>query len=576
MKKLIKYYKPYVFSIIGIFVFLFIQTMTDLALPDYMSKIVDSGIVAGDNHFILITGLQMLGISLLGAACSILVGFLSARLAAYSSMHMRNDIFRKVESFSNAEFDQYSTASLITRSTNDIQQIQMFVVMFFRMVLSAPIMGIGGIIRAVSKSASMTWIIALAVVVILGMMLILYSVTMPKFKKVQKMVDRLNLIMRERLEGLLVTRAFIAEEHEEQRFDTANRDLTKLNLFVNRAMVLMMPVMMLVMNCISVLIVWVGSHAIGAGNMQVGDMMAFIQYTMQIVMSFLMVSMIFIMAPRAAVAANRVAEVLDTEPVIKDPKQSKPFLPEKKGVVEFKNVTFRYPGADEDVLLDISFTANPGETTAIIGSTGSGKSTLINLIPRFYDVTQGEIMVDGIDVRQVRQHDLREKIGYVPQKGILLSGTIASNLRYGREDADDSLLEKSARIAQATEFIDTKPEGYETPISQGGTNVSGGQKQRLSIARALVKEAEIYIFDDSFSALDFKTDASLRAALKKELGDATVIIVAQRISTIKNAEKILVLDEGRLVGMGTHQELMQNCDIYKEIALSQLSKEELA
>ncbi len=576
MKKLIKYYKPYVLSIIGIFVFLFVQTMTDLALPDYMSKIVDDGIVKGDNDFILRVGLQMLGISLLGAACSVIVGFLSARLAAFSSMHMRSDLFAKVESFSNAEFDNFSTASLITRSTNDVQQVQMFVVLLFRMVLAAPIMGIGGIVRAVSKSANMTWIIALAVVVILGLMLIIYSVTMPKFKLVQKMVDRLNLIMRERLDGLLVSRAFIAEDHEEHRFDNANKDLTKLNLFVNRAMVLMMPVMMLVMNCISVLIVWVGSKAVDMGSMQIGDMMAFIQYTMQIVMSFLMVSMIFIMAPRAAVAANRIGEVLSTKPVVVDPKESAEFLPEKKGVVEFKDVTFRYPGADDEVLKNISFTANPGETTAIIGSTGSGKSTLINLIPRFYDATEGQILVDGVDVRDVSQHALREKIGYIPQKGILLSGTIASNLRYGREDASDELVQKSAAIAQATEFIDSKPEGYDTPIAQGGTNVSGGQKQRLSIARALVKQADVYIFDDSFSALDFKTDSALRAALKQELGDATVIIVAQRISTIKNAEKILVLDEGNLVGMGTHQELMDSCEVYKEIALSQLSKEELA
>ena len=576
MKKLIKYYKPYVLSIIGIFVFLFVQTMTDLALPDYMSKIVDDGIVKGDNDFILRVGLQMLGISLLGAACSVIVGFLSARLAAFSSMHMRSDLFAKVESFSNAEFDNFSTASLITRSTNDVQQVQMFVVLLFRMVLAAPIMGIGGIVRAVSKSANMTWIIALAVVVILGLMLIIYSVTMPKFKLVQKMVDRLNLIMRERLDGLLVSRAFITEDHEEHRFDNANKDLTKLNLFVNRAMVLMMPVMMLVMNCISVLIVWVGSKAVDMGNMQVGGMIAFIQYTMQIVMSFLVVSMIFIMAPRAAVAANRIGEVLSTKPVVVDPKESAEFLPEKKGVVEFKDVTFRYPGADDEVLKNISFTANPGETTAIIGSTGSGKSTLINLIPRFYDATEGQILVDGVDVRDVSQHALREKIGYIPQKGILLSGTIASNLRYGREDASDELVQKSAAIAQATEFIDSKPEGYDTPIAQGGTNVSGGQKQRLSIARALVKQADVYIFDDSFSALDFKTDSALRAALKRELGDATVIIVAQRISTIKNAEKILVLDEGNLVGMGTHQELMDSCEVYKEIALSQLSKEELA
>jgi ATP-binding cassette subfamily B protein len=550
--------------------------MTDLALPDYMSKIVNDGIVAGDNNYIITVGFQMLGISLLGAVCSVLVGLMASRVGAISSMTIRDDIFTKVEGFSNIEFDKFSTASLITRSTNDVQQVQMFVIIFLRMVLVAPIMGVGGVIRAVQKSSSMTWIIALAVALILCLMVVLFATTMKKFKMIQKMVDRLNLIMRERLTGLMVIRAFNTQDQEQERFEGANQDLTKLNLFVNRAMVVMMPTMMFVMNGISILIVWVGSKAIGNETMQIGDMMAFIQYTMQIIMSFLMVSMIFIFLPRATVAATRIGEVLQTEPVIVDHENTESFVEVQKGFVEFKDVSFKYPMAEEYVLKDINFTAKPGETTAIIGSTGSGKSTLVNLIPRFYDVTVGEILVNGANISHVKQQELREKIGYIPQKGVLFSGTIESNLKYGDETADEELIEKSARIAQATEFIDSKPEKYNEPISQDGTNVSGGQKQRLSIARALVKQADIYIFDDSFSALDFKTDFNLRTALKEELGEATVIIVAQRISTIKNAEKIVVLDEGSIVGMGTHDELMEGCDVYKEIALSQLSKEELA
>ncbi|MDF2567718.1 MAG: ABC-type multidrug transport system, ATPase and permease component [Oscillospiraceae bacterium] len=576
MSKLLKYYKPHIFSILGIFILLFIQTMTDLALPDYMSKIVNDGIVAGDNNYIITVGFQMLGISLLGAVCSVLVGLMASRVGAISSMTIRDDIFTKVEGFSNIEFDKFSTASLITRSTNDVQQVQMFVIIFLRMVLVAPIMGVGGVIRAVQKSSSMTWIIALAVALILCLMVVLFATTMKKFKMIQKMVDRLNLIMRERLTGLMVIRAFNTQDQEQERFEGANQDLTKLNLFVNRAMVVMMPTMMFVMNGISILIVWVGSKAIGNETMQIGDMMAFIQYTMQIIMSFLMVSMIFIFLPRATVAATRIGEVLQTEPVIVDHENTESFVEVQKGFVEFKDVSFKYPMAEEYVLKDINFTAKPGETTAIIGSTGSGKSTLVNLIPRFYDVTVGEILVNGANISHVKQQELREKIGYIPQKGVLFSGTIESNLKYGDETADEELIEKSARIAQATEFIDSKPEKYNEPISQDGTNVSGGQKQRLSIARALVKQADIYIFDDSFSALDFKTDFNLRTALKEELGEATVIIVAQRISTIKNAEKIVVLDEGSIVGMGTHDELMEGCDVYKEIALSQLSKEELA
>ena len=576
MLKLIRYYARYAWAIVLIIALLFAQAMTDLALPDYMSKIVDTGIVGQDIHYILTTGLGMLGLSLLGAICSIAVGYLAAMVAAKTSMRMRDDIFVKVENFSNPEFDKFSTASLITRSTNDIQQIQMLTVMLLRIVFYAPIMGIGGIIRAVGKSSSMSWIIALAVVVILGLMLTLFAITMPRFKKVQKMVDRLNLIMRERLSGIMVIHAFNTQEHEQVRFDGANKDLTKLNLFVNRMMVLMMPVMNLVMNGVSLLIMWIGAQAINGGSLQIGDLMAFIQYTMQIIMSFIMVTSMFIMWPRASVSAQRINEVLQTEPSILDPENPKPFDENQKGRIEFRNVSFRYPNATNDVLTDITFTANPGETTAFIGSTGSGKSTLVNLIPRFYDTTEGEVLVDGVDIRDVRQHDLRDRLGYIPQKGVLFSGTIGTNLRYAKEDATDAELEQAAEIAQASEFIHAKPEGYETPIAEGGTNVSGGQKQRLSIARALVKQPEIYIFDDTFSALDFKTDSALRKALKTQTEGATVLIVAQRISTIKQADKIIVLDEGQIAGIGKHEELMQNCAVYQEIAYSQLTKEELA
>ncbi len=526
-------------------------------------------------NYILVSGAKMLGVALLGAVVSIIVGFIASKVAAKTAMELRSNIFKKVMSFSNSEMDKFSTASLITRSTNDIQQIQMVIVMLLRMVLYAPIIGIGGVIKVLNTNTSMTWIIGLAVVIILGIVVTLFITVMPKFKMLQKLVDKVNLVTREILTGLPVIRAFSTQKHEEERFDKANKDLTKTNLFVNRIMSGMMPLMMFVMNGVTLLIVWNGGKGIDAGTMQVGDMMAFIQYSMQIIMAFLMITMMSIILPRAAVSAVRVDEVLNTKLSINDSENPQNFDENKKGVVEFKNVSFRYPDADEDILTNISFTAKPGETTAFIGSTGSGKSTLINLIPRFFDVTEGEILVDGVDIRNVSQHELREKIGYVPQKGVLFSGTIDSNLRYGKEDATEKEIEKATKIAQATEFIETKPEKYNTEIAQGGSNVSGGQKQRLSIARAIAKNPEIYIFDDSFSALDFKTDAALRKSLKAETGDSTVLIVAQRISTILNAEQIIVLDEGKIVGKGTHKELLNNCEVYKQIALSQLSKEEL-
>lgn len=525
--------------------------------------------------YIFRTGLLMLLIALGGIAATILVTFFASRVSAGVAKSMRRDLFHKVESFSNSEFDQYSTASLITRTTNDITQIQMLLVIGIRILCYAPIIGIGGTVMALNKSSSMAWVIALACVLLIGVMLVLYKVAMPKFKSIQKLIDKLNLVSRENLNGLMVIRAFGTQEFEKKRFDTANQNLTKTNLFVNRSMALMMPVMMFIMNGLSLLIVWVGAQQISQSAMQVGDMMAFIQYAMQIIMAFLMISMMFIMIPRAAVSLNRVAEVLDTKPVIVDPEQPKDFDQNKRGVVEFKHVNFRYSGAEEDVLHDITFTAKPGQITAFIGSTGSGKSTLINLIPRFYDVTGGEILVNGVDVKDVPQKRLRDQIGYVPQKGVLLSGTIASNLRYGDEEASDEQIQKAAEVAQAMDFISQKEDGFQNEISEGGSNVSGGQKQRLSIARALVKNAPIYIFDDSFSALDFKTDAALRKALKEYTSDSTMLIVAQRVSTIMQADQIIVLDEGRIAGIGTHQELLKDCPVYYEIASSQLSKEEL-
>ncbi|MCR1897425.1 ABC transporter ATP-binding protein/permease [Irregularibacter muris] len=528
------------------------------------------------NYILWIGGLMLL-ISLGGMMASISVGFLSARVSSGLGRNLRDKIFKKVTAFSNGEFNDFSTASLITRSTNDIQQIQMFTVMLLRMVFYAPILGAGGVIRALRTNTSMAWIVAVGVMAILTLVILLFSVAMPKFKKLQKLVDKVNRVMRESLAGMLVIRAFNTQKFEEKKFDNANKDLTKTNLFVSRIMTTMMPTMMLIMNGITLLIVWIGAHQINDGAIQVGDMMAFMQYAMQIIMSFLMISMISIMLPRASVSAQRISEVLDKDLTIEDPTEPKELKKSGKGVLEFKNVSFKYPGAEECVLENISFTAKPGETTAFIGSTGSGKSTLVNLIPRFYDITEGEILLDGTDIRELRLHDLRERIGYVPQKGILFTGNIESNIRYGKNaDVSDEDMQKAIEIAQAKEFIEQKEEGILSEIAQGGTNVSGGQRQRLSIARALAKKPEVFIFDDSFSALDFKTDAALRKAMGEEIKDRTVLIVAQRISTIMNAENIVVLDEGRIVGMGTHRELLKNCDVYKQIALSQLSEEELA
>lgn len=525
--------------------------------------------------YILKTGAKMLGLAALGMAASILACLMASRVGAKVGRGLRRDTFRKVIGFSNAEFDKFSTASLITRSTNDIQQIQFLTVMILRIVLYAPIMAIGGILKVSKTNVDMFWIIGLAVLLIVMVVAVLFIVVMPKFKIVQNMVDKLNLVSREILTGLPVIRAFHTEKHEEERFDKANKDLTKLNLFVNRAMTFMMPTMMLVMNGITVLIVWVGGHSINDGAMQVGDMMAFIQYAMQIIMSFLMICMISVMLPRAAVSAERVDEVLKSETKIHDPKEPKTLPKNGKGEVAFEHVSFHYPGAEEDVLHDITFTAKPGETTAFIGSTGCGKSTLVNLIPRFYDVTEGKITIDGQDVRDLTQHELRDKLGYVPQKGVLFSGNIASNIMFGNPAGSEQEMTEAAQIAQAVEFIDTKPERYKSPISQGGANVSGGQKQRLSIARAIAKHPDVYIFDDSFSALDYKTDTVLRSALKEKTTDSVVLIVAQRISTILHAEQIIVLDDGKIVGKGTHEELLKTCDAYYQIAASQLSESEL-
>ena len=526
--------------------------------------------------YIKLSGLRMLAMALLSMACAVTVVFCSARVAAGLGHDIRGAVYRKVIGFSSREYHKFSTASLITRCSNDVQQVQLVMAMMFRIVLYAPILGIGGVIRVLRTDSSMTWILGLAVLLILAVILMLFKIAMPKFTRLQYLIDRLNLVTREILTGVPVIRAFSREKHEEERFEDANRTLTKTNLFVNRCMTFMMPVMMLIMNGVSVLVVYSGSYAVDNGTMQVGNVMAFIQYAMQIIMAFLMITMMSIMLPRANVAALRIDEVLSTEPSIHDPEN--PVVPaeDQKGTVEFDHVSFAYPEAGENVLTDISFKAKKGDTVAIIGSTGSGKSTLVNLIPRFYDVTEGSVKVDGVDVRQMSQKDVRSRLGYVPQKGVLFSGTIDSNIRYGNDNMTEEAVKKAAEVAQAQEFIDAKPSGYHSSVAQGGTNVSGGQKQRLSIARAIACDPEIFIFDDSFSALDFKTDSELRKALKEHTKDATTIIVAQRISTIMNADQILVLDDGHMAGLGTHQELMKNCSVYRQIAMSQLSEEELA
>ena len=553
---------------------LIVQSAVSVIKAEYTALGMDTDKL--QSNYILRAGLNMLLLSLASAACAVIVGYLSARTAAGLARNLRRLVFRKVESFANAEFDKFSTASLITRTTNDITQLQMVVVMLVRMVVYAPLLGVGGVIRALSKGASMWWIIAAAVGLLIGLIVAMFTTTLPRFKVIQSLIDRLNLVTRENLSGMMVIRAFNRQDSELARFDKANKDLTGTMLFVNRVMVVMMPAMMLIMNGLMLAIIWVGAHQVADLNMQVGDMMAFMQYAMQIVMAFLMLSIMFIIVPRSSVSASRIADVLETEASIVDPQEPKTFPSPFKGTVEFRNVSFRYPGAEEDVLHDISFTSQPGQTTAFIGTTGSGKSTLVNLIPRFYDVTGGAIYVDGTDIRQVTQHDLRDKIGLIPQKSTLFAGTIESTLRYADENAAEETLQTATDIAQASKFIAEKEGGMASEIAQGGSNVSGGQKQRLAIARALVKKAPIYIFDDSFSNLDFKTDSALRKALKEYTRSSTVMIVTQRISTIMNAEQIIVLDAGQIVGKGTHTELMQTCETYRGIALSQLSKEELA
>ena len=551
-----------------------IQAAAPAVKAEYLALGMDTTQV--QSAYILRVGGMMLLVTLGAAACTIIVGFLASRTAAGVARDIRHDLFRKVESFSKAEFDKFSTASLITRSTNDVTQITMVIGMMMRMVFYAPIVGVGAVIRAVDKSPSLTWIIGLAVAVLLAVILTVFTVSLPKFKKIQGLIDRLNLVTRENLSGMMVIRAFNTQKFELERFDKANVDLTDNMLFVSRVMTTLMPVMTLILNGLSVLIIWVGARQVANLTIQVGDMMAFLQYSMQVVFSFLMLSMMFIMLPRATVSGGRIADVLEVEPTIKDPVRPRQFVAASQGVVEFRDVSFRYPGAEADVLCNISFTAKPGQTTAIIGGTGSGKSTVVNLIPRFFDGSGGAVFVDGVDVREVSQQDLRDRIGYIPQKGMLFSGTIESNLRYADDTASPEALQKAAEIAQASEFIANMENGLQTEIAQGGANVSGGQKQRLAIARALVKKPQIYIFDDAFSALDFKTDSALRKALKQDTGSSTMIIVTQRISTIKNAEQIIVLDEGEIVGKGTHSELLETCETYREIATSQLTREEMA
>ena len=575
MKHILRIFSGYWLMFIILVGFTYAMVMANLWLPDKMSEIVNNGIIKQDMPAIWHNGLAMILVTAAGGLCSIIIGFLASRIATGVAQKLRTELFERVESFALADFNKFSTASLITRSTNDIQQIQMTSILLLRLALMAPIMAIGGLQKAIHNAPNLSWIIALAVSVLLVVIAVLFVIAVPRFKKLQTLVDKLNLVTRENLVGLKVIRAFHNEKIEQKKFQQANTELNKMNLFVNRLMMLLEPIMTLVMNFSSVAIVWFGAHLISSGNLQIGNMMAFLEYAMQVIISFLLLSMVFIMVPRAAVSVKRVGEVLDTLPSIVDPPSPQQLPDDATGKIEFKDVTFTYPDADLPVLSSINFTAEPGQTTAFIGSTGSGKSTLINLIPRFYDVSAGQILLDGVDIRQLKLEDLYDQIGYVPQKGVLFSGTIASNIKYGNAKASQKLVEKSAKIAQATEFISELKNGYKNDIAQGGSNVSGGQRQRLSIARAIAVEPNVYIFDDSFSALDFKTDAKLRSALAKETKHKTVLIVGQRINTIMNADKIIVLDEGKIVGQGTHQELMKNCQVYQEIAASQLSEDDL-
>ena len=575
MKHILRIFSGYWLMFIILVGFTYAMVMANLWLPDKMSEIVNNGIIKQDMPAIWHNGLAMIVVTAAGGLCSIVIGFLAARIATGMAQKLRTELFERVESFALADFNKFSTASLITRSTNDIQQIQMTSILLLRLALMAPIMAIGGLQKAIHNAPNLSWIIALAVSVLLVVIAVLFVIAVPRFKKLQTLVDKLNLVTRENLVGLKVIRAFHNEKIEQKKFQQANTELNKMGLFLNRLMMLLDPIMTLAMNFSSVAIVWFGAHLISSGNLQIGNMMAFLEYAMQVIISFLLLSMVFIMVPRAAVSVKRVGEVLDTLPSIVDPQSPQQLPHDATGKIEFKDVTFTYPDADLPVLSSINFTAEPGQTTAFIGSTGSGKSTLINLIPRFYDVSAGQILLDGVDIRQLKLEDLYDQIGYVPQKGVLFSGTIASNIKYGNAKASQKLVEKSAKIAQATEFISELKNGYKNDIAQGGSNVSGGQRQRLSIARAIAVEPNVYIFDDSFSALDFKTDAKLRSALAKETKHKTVLIVGQRINTIMNADKIIVLDEGKIVGQGTHQELMKNCQVYQEIAASQLSEDDL-
>ncbi len=575
MKHLLRIFSGYWLMFIILVGFTYAMVMANLWLPDKMSEIVNNGIIKQDMPAIWHNGWQMILVTAAGGLCSIIIGFLASRIATGMAQKLRMELFERVESFALADFNKFSTASLITRSTNDIQQIQMTSILLLRLALMAPIMAIGGLQKAIHNAPNLSWIIALAVSVLLVVIAVLFVIAVPRFKKLQTLVDKLNLVTCENLVGLKVIRAFHNEKIEQKKFQQANTELNKMNLFVNRLMMLLDPIMTLVMNFSSVAIVWFGAHLISSGNLQIGNMMAFLEYAMQVIISFLLLSMVFIMVPRAAVSVKRVGEVLDTLPSIVDPPSPQQLPNDATGKIEFKDVTFTYPDADLPVLSSINFTAEPGQTTAFIGSTGSGKSTLINLIPRFYDVSAGQILLDGVDIRNLKLEDLYDQIGYVPQKGVLFSGTIASNIKYGNAKASQKLVEKSAKIAQAAEFINELKNGYKNDIAQGGSNVSGGQRQRLSIARAIAVEPNVYIFDDSFSALDFKTDAKLRSALAKETKHKTVLIVGQRINTIMNADKIIVLDEGKIVGQGTHQELMKNCQVYQEIAASQLSEDDL-